>query len=73
MSMVTRSKKGMAAIWSIKRPFPSQLRTLWGDPDRFKKTYFPEELGGKDLSRRRFGAPRQRRLFLDHGPQSTTC
>ncbi len=31
----------------IQRPFPSQLRTLWGDPDRFKKTYFPEELGGK--------------------------
>ncbi len=31
----------------IKRPFPSQLRTLWGDPERFKKTYFPEELGGK--------------------------
>jgi acetyl-CoA synthetase len=30
----------------IKRPFPSQLRTLWGDPERFKKTYFPEELGG---------------------------
>ncbi|MCA1978870.1 MAG: acetate--CoA ligase [Thiobacillus sp.] len=31
----------------IKRPFPSQLRTLWGDPDRFLKTYFPAELGGK--------------------------
>ena len=31
----------------IQRPFPSQLRTLWGDPDRFRKTYFPEELGGK--------------------------
>ncbi len=31
----------------IQRPFPSQLRTLWGDPERFKKTYFPEELGGK--------------------------
>ncbi|MEJ5210399.1 MAG: acetate--CoA ligase [Burkholderiales bacterium] len=31
----------------IKRPFPSQLRTLWGDPERFKKTYFPEELGGR--------------------------
>jgi acetyl-CoA synthetase len=30
----------------IKRPFPSQLRTLWGDPERFRKTYFPEELGG---------------------------
>jgi acetyl-CoA synthetase len=31
----------------IQRPFPSQLRTLWGDPERFKKTYFPEELGGR--------------------------
>jgi len=31
----------------VKRPFPSQLRTLWGDPDRFVKTYFPPELGGR--------------------------
>ena len=31
----------------ILRPFPAQLRTLWGDPERFKKTYFPPELGGK--------------------------
>ncbi|MCS6785452.1 MAG: acetate--CoA ligase [Thiobacillaceae bacterium] len=31
----------------IRRPFPSQLRTLWGDPERFKKTYFPAELGGR--------------------------
>jgi acetyl-CoA synthetase len=23
------------------------LRTVWGDPERFKKSYFPEELGGK--------------------------
>ncbi|HSM79669.1 MAG TPA: hypothetical protein VLT57_18655, partial [Bryobacteraceae bacterium] len=30
-----------------KRPFPSQARTLWGDPERFHKTYFPQELGGK--------------------------
>ena len=31
----------------IKRPFPSLLRTLWNDPERFKRTYFPAELGGK--------------------------
>lgn len=31
----------------IKRPFPSQARTLWGAPDRFKKSYFPQELGGR--------------------------
>lgn len=23
------------------------IRTIWGDPERFKKNYFPEELGGK--------------------------
>lgn len=31
----------------IKRPYPSMLRTVWGDPERYKKTYFPEEYGGK--------------------------
>ncbi|MBZ0104169.1 MAG: acetate--CoA ligase [Sulfuricella denitrificans] len=39
-------EKGHGGFLVIKRPFPSQLRTLWGDPERFKKTYFPEELGG---------------------------
>ncbi len=24
----------------IKKPWPSMLRTIWGDPDRYKKTYF---------------------------------
>jgi acetyl-CoA synthetase len=38
---------GKGGFLVIKRPFPSQARTLWGDPQRFKKTYFPEELGGK--------------------------
>jgi len=39
--------KGQGGYLVIQRPFPSQLRTLWGDPERFIKTYFPEELGGK--------------------------
>ncbi len=34
----------------IKKPFPSQIRTIWGDPDRFKKGYFPEELRGYYLA-----------------------
>ena len=38
---------GQGGYLVIQRPFPSQLRTLWGDPERFKKTYFPPELGGK--------------------------
>ena len=39
--------KGQGGYLVIKRPFPSQLRTLWGDPERYKKAYFPDELGGK--------------------------
>jgi len=40
-------EQGSGGMLVIQRPFPSQLRTLWGDPDRFRKTYFPTELGGK--------------------------
>ena len=34
----------------IKRPFPSQIRTIWGDPERFKNGYFPKEMGGAYLA-----------------------
>jgi len=34
----------------IKRPFPSQIRTIWGDPERYKKSYFPEEMRGAYLA-----------------------
>ncbi|HCI13677.1 MAG: acetate--CoA ligase [Gallionellales bacterium GWA2_60_142] len=34
----------------IKKPFPSQIRTIWGDPERFKHGYFPEELHGYYLA-----------------------
>jgi len=34
----------------IKRPFPSQIRTIWGDPERYRKSYFPEEMHGYYLA-----------------------
>jgi acetyl-CoA synthetase len=34
----------------IKKPFPSQIRTIWGDPDRYRKGYFPEEMHGAYLA-----------------------
>ena len=37
---------GVGGILVIKRPWPSMIRTIWGDPERFKKSYFPEEMGG---------------------------
>lgn len=38
-------ENGKGGFLVIKKPFPSQIRTLWGDTERFKKTYFPEEIG----------------------------
>ncbi|MBU6492036.1 MAG: acetate--CoA ligase [Burkholderiales bacterium] len=37
---------GQGGLLVIKRPWPAMLRTVWGDPERFRKSYFPEELGG---------------------------
>ena len=37
---------GSGGMLVIKRPFPSMIRNIWGDPERFKKSYFPEEMGG---------------------------
>jgi acetyl-CoA synthetase len=38
---------GNGGILVVKRPWPSMIRTIWNDPERFKKSYFPEEFGGK--------------------------
>ena len=38
---------GQGGILVIKRPWPSMLRNVWGDPNRYKSSYFPEELGGR--------------------------
>ncbi len=38
---------GSGGMLVVKRPWPSMIRTIWGDPERYKKSYFPEELGGK--------------------------
>jgi acetyl-CoA synthetase len=37
---------GKGGLLVVKRPWPSMIRTIWGDPERFKKSYYPDELGG---------------------------
>lgn len=37
---------GQGGLLVIRRPWPAMIRTIWGDPERYKKSYFPEELGG---------------------------
>ena len=41
---------GSGGILVIKKPWPSMIRTIWGDPERFKSSYFPEELKGYYLA-----------------------
>jgi acetyl-CoA synthetase len=38
---------GAGGMLVVKRPWPSMIRTIWGDPERFVKSYFPSEMGGK--------------------------
>jgi len=37
---------GKGGLLVIKRPWPSMIRNIWNDPERFQKSYFPPELGG---------------------------
>ncbi|MEO6750087.1 MAG: acetate--CoA ligase [Casimicrobiaceae bacterium] len=37
---------GQGGMLVIKRPWPAMIRTIWGDPERYKTSYWPQELGG---------------------------
>jgi len=38
---------GQGGILVVKRPWPSMIRTIWGNPERFRKGYYPEEFQGR--------------------------
>ncbi len=38
---------GKGGILVIKRPWPAMIRTIWGDPDRYKSSYYPDDFHGK--------------------------
>ena len=38
---------GQGGILVVKKPWPSMIRTIWGDPDRFVKSYYPADFQGK--------------------------
>jgi acetyl-CoA synthetase len=39
--------RGKGGILVIKRPWPSMIRTIWGDPERYRKSYYPEDFKGR--------------------------
>ncbi|MDI1260725.1 acetate--CoA ligase [Aquabacterium sp.] len=38
---------GQGGVLVVRKPWPSMIRTIWGDPERFKSSYFPPEFGGE--------------------------
>jgi len=38
---------GKGGILVVKKPWPSMIRTIWGDPERYKKSYYPADFQGK--------------------------
>ena len=38
---------GKGGLLVIKKPWPSMIRTIWGDPDRYVRSYYPEEFQGR--------------------------
>ena len=43
----TEVPNGQGGILVVKRPWPAMIRNVWGDPDRFRKSYYPEDFKGK--------------------------
>ncbi|MDM0028277.1 acetate--CoA ligase [Variovorax saccharolyticus] len=41
---------GQGGLLVVKRPWPGMIRNIWGDPERFKLSYFPPELQGYYLA-----------------------
>ena len=41
---------GQGGLLVVKKPWPSMIRTIWGDPERFKSSYYPPELKGYYLA-----------------------
>jgi acetyl-CoA synthetase len=40
-------ENGKGGFLVIKKPWPSMIRTIWGDPERFKKSYYPDDFQGR--------------------------
>jgi acetyl-CoA synthetase len=42
--------RGTGGLLAIKTPWPAMIRTIWGDPERFRNSYFPPDLKGYYLA-----------------------
>ena len=40
-------ENGKGGFLVIKKPWPSMIRNIWGDSERYKKSYYPEDFQGR--------------------------
>ena len=65
---------GHGGILVIKRPWPAMIRTIWGDPERYKKSLLPGGARRQALPRRRRRGARQDDAATSRSwAASTTC
>ena len=38
---------GKGGFLVVKKPWPSMIRTIWNDPERYQKSYYPADFSGK--------------------------
>ncbi|GAB4181476.1 MAG: acetate--CoA ligase [Rhodocyclaceae bacterium] len=38
---------GKGGFLVIRKPWPGMIRTIWGDPERYRKSYYPEDFQGR--------------------------
>ena len=38
---------GKGGLLVVKRPWPSMIRNIWNDPERFQRSYYPDDFNGK--------------------------
>ena len=38
---------GQGGILVVRKPWPGMIRTIWGDPERYQKSYYPEDFKGQ--------------------------
>ncbi len=60
-------------LLALTRPWPSMLRTIWGDPDRYVQTYFSKWPNRPDLYFPGDGAKRDEDGYYGSWAGSTTC
>ena len=64
-----RVESGQGGYLVIEKPWPSQLRTIWKDPERYVSTYYPPEIAGGRFYVAGDSASRDEDgYFLDYGP-----